>query len=111
MPSQLLKHAGNDLAHKLNQCLTELSELLFYEGESPFVIKKRLMGEILQYKQMSIDVLNDLDSVMQAFSVCPRSDYPTIFLSTGIHCYSRKKFFNIAAYKDMAEVDNEGEST
>jgi len=42
------------------------------------VIKKRLMGEILQYKKMSIDVLNDRDSVMQALSGCPRSDYPTL---------------------------------
>lgn len=25
LPAQLRKHAGNDLVHKLNQCLTELS--------------------------------------------------------------------------------------
>lgn len=32
LPSQLLKHDGNDLAYKLNQCLTELP---FFEEESP----------------------------------------------------------------------------
>lgn len=32
LSSQLLKHDGNDLAYKLNQCLTELP---FFEEESP----------------------------------------------------------------------------
>lgn len=75
LPSQLLKHTGNDLIYKLNQCLTDLP---FFEKESPYVIKKRLMGEIIQYKQTSINALNDLDSVVQALSVCPTSDYPTL---------------------------------
>lgn len=76
LPSQLLKHDDHDdLAHKLDECLTELP---FFEDESPFVIKKRLMGEVLQYKQTSINALDDHDSVMQALSVCPRYDYPTL---------------------------------
>ncbi|CAH1170910.1 unnamed protein product [Phaedon cochleariae] len=75
LPSQLLQHDGNVLTLKLNQCLTELP---FFEAESPYVIKKRLMGEIIQYKQTSINALNDRDSVMLALSVCPKSDYPTL---------------------------------
>lgn len=74
LPSQLLKHNNNELAHKLNQCL---SEIAFFE-ESPFVIKNRLMGEILQYKQSSIYALDDLNSVQQALAVCPKGDYPTL---------------------------------
>uniref|UniRef100_A0A6P7FZ36 Uncharacterized protein LOC114332492 n=1 Tax=Diabrotica virgifera virgifera TaxID=50390 RepID=A0A6P7FZ36_DIAVI len=75
LPSQLLKHHGNDLTHKLNLCLTELP---LFEEESLFVVKKRLMGDILLYNQTGINPLNDRDSIIQALSVCSISDYPPL---------------------------------
>lgn len=64
LPSQVLKHDVNDLAHKLNQC---------------WVIKNRLMWEIFQYKQTSTNALKNLDSVLQSLAVCLSPTLHTLY--------------------------------